>query len=137
QMGGGPLAEGGEAVGGGGVRPAALVGQPARGREVVERHDRVDPGLEERLALPGVVVERRRAVLAVLRLDAAPLDREAVVGEPEVSDDRHVLPPAVPAVAGVAARLAAPGAGRVLPAPPVVVPAATLDLVGRGGGPPP
>ena len=61
--------------------PAALVGQPQRRREVVERDDRVDARLQQRLALAGVVVEGGRGELAVLGLDAAPLQREAVVGE--------------------------------------------------------
>ena len=76
-----PLAVAGEPVGGRGRRPAALPGDPAGRREVVERHDRRDPAPEQVVAHPGVVVEGGDAELALGRLDAAPLQREAVVVE--------------------------------------------------------
>ena len=47
-----PLAEAGEAVGGGRVGPSRPGGQPARRREVVEGDHRVDAGLEAGLAQP-------------------------------------------------------------------------------------
>jgi hypothetical protein len=133
QVPGGPLAEVGEASGGGRSRPATLVGQPARRREVVEGHHRLDARLPQRFALAEVVVEGGHGVLAVFGLDPAPLDGEPVVGEAQLGQQGHVLAPAVPAVAGVPARLLATRAGGVLPAPPVVVPVPTFDLVGGGG----
>ena len=51
EVGRGPLAERGEAVGRLGLLPAAPVGQPPRGREVVEGDDRVDAHVEQGLAL--------------------------------------------------------------------------------------
>src|SRR5947208_1184016 len=76
------------------------------------------------------------AELRVVGLDAAPLERETVGVEAQVGEQTDILGPAVPVVAGVAARLLA-GRGRImLPHPPVVVPVAALDLVGGGGGAP-
>ena len=131
-----PVTELAEEVGGVGLGPSALVRQPSRGREVVEGDDRLDAVLEQRLAEPYVVVERRGRPLALLRLDAAPLDRESIGGESELGGDRHVVAPAVPRVAGVTARLDARAVGSVLPLPPVVVPVAALDLVGCRRRPP-
>ena len=74
--------------------------------------------------------------LALLGLDAAPLDREPVVVEPEGGQQGEVGRVAVVLVAGVAAGLDAARAGRLLPGPPVVVDVAALDLVGGGGGAP-
>jgi hypothetical protein len=82
------------------------------------------------------VVERRDAELAVGRFDAAPLDREPIVGQSQRRRDADVLVEAVVAVAGVAARLLARAVRLVLPLPPVVVDVAALDLVGGGGGTP-
>ena len=101
-----------------------------------KRHDRVDAGVEQRLPEGEVVVDGGRGPLPRLGLDAAPLDREPVVVETELAHDGHVLGPAVPRVAGVAARRRHRGTGRVLERPPVVVPVAALDLVGCGGSPP-
>src|SRR3954470_15613119 len=102
----------------------------------MERDHRLQAEREERLTDAPVVIEGGSGELARLGLDAAPLDRESVRTEAELTAQRHVLGPAVPGVAGVAARFAAPRCRGVLPLPPVVVPVATLDLMGRGGGPP-
>src|SRR5690606_31579725 len=74
--------------------------------------------------------------LALLGLDAAPLDREPVGADAEVGDERDVLLPAVPRVARVAGGLGRRRVGVVLPGPPVVVPVAALDLVRGGRGAP-
>ena len=81
EPGGRLLAVGGEALGHVVALPAALVGEPERRGEVVERDDRRDARLAQPLAHAGVVVERHGGELAVGRLDAAPLEAEAVVGE--------------------------------------------------------
>src|SRR5205085_7755577 len=110
---------------------------PPGRREVMERDDRIDTSGEQRLAQRAVARDRGGRPLPFLGLDAAPLDRESVVVEPEVTTQRDVVRPAVPGVAAVTARFLATRPGRVLPLPPVVVPVATLDLVrGRGGAPP-
>jgi hypothetical protein len=136
QLTGQPPAEGGEQVGRGRVLPSAPGGHPPRRREVVERQHRRDAAGPQGEALPAVVVDGRGRPLARLGLDAAPLGREAVRAQPEVGDEGEVLVRAVPRVAGVARRLGAGGALGVLPGPPVVVPVAALDLVGRGRGAP-
>src|SRR5207247_3158407 len=136
QVGRGARREAGEAVGGLRVGPAAAGGEPAGRREVVEGDDRLEAVLAAGRAHAPVVVERRAGELPVLGLDAAPLEREAVGVETQPGEEPDVLGPAVPVVAGVAARLLA-GRGRVvLPHPPVVVPVAALDLMGGGGGAP-
>ena len=83
-----------------------------------------------------VVIESRMRPLPFCRLDTAPFHRESVGGEPEVRDEVEVFGPTVPAVAGIAARLDATRAGRVLEVPPVVVHVAALDLVSGCRGPP-
>ena len=57
-MGGGPFAEPTEAVHDRGVVPAAVRRGPARGREVMERHDRDEVVVTARRDHPPVVVER-------------------------------------------------------------------------------
>jgi hypothetical protein len=116
--------------------PAAPGRQPARGGEVVEGDDGVDAPLPQPGALAPVVLEGGPGELALGRLDPAPLDREAVVVQAQVGHQVGVLLPAVPRVAGVARRLGAARARRVLELPPVVVGVAALDLVGRRGRPP-
>ena len=99
-----------------------------------------DDGLHALLVALGehapVVVERGDGELAVLGLDARPLDREAVRAEAEIAHERDVVGVAVVAVGAVARRLDARRVGLVLERPPVVVPVAALDLVrGRGHAP--
>ena len=85
---------------------------------------------------PAVVVEGHPRELPLLRLDPAPLEREAVGAEAEAGDQGDVLGIAVERVAGVAADVHAARRRVVLHGPPVVVDVAPLDLVGGGGGPP-
>ena len=136
QFAGGTLAEGGEAIGRPRFGPAARRRDPARRREVVERDDGIEAGGEQRLALAAVVVDGGGRPLALLGLDAAPLEGEPVVGQSEIGAEGDVLGPPVPRVAGVARRLDGARALGVLPRPPVVVPVAALDLVGGGRRPP-
>ena len=77
-----------------------------------------------------------QAKQAGFRLDARPLDREAVRRESQLLDQRDVVGVPVVAVAAVARHVDARRVGRVLPRPPVVVPVAAFDLVrGRGDAP--
>ena len=130
------LDEAGEALGGVGRLPPAAGGEPQRGREVVERDDGEDPVAVTGRAQPPVVLERRDGELAFGRLDAAPLEREAVRPEAHVGHELDVLAPAVERVARVATRLERARRRVVLPGPPVVVDVAALDLMGRRGDAP-
>jgi hypothetical protein len=103
---------------------------------MVEGDHRQDAVLVAGGSHPAVVIERHQRELAVLRLDAAPLEREAVRGEPQPGDQSDVFGVAVEGVAGVAAHVGTAGGGVVLHRPPVVVDVATLDLMGGGGCPP-
>src|SRR5207302_11112028 len=105
-------------------------------REVMEGDHRHQAVLVTAGTDPPIVVEGGEGPLAPLGLDTAPLQREAVGVEAEAGQHGDVLGIAVVLVAGVTARLDAAGAGLVLPDPPVVVPVATLDLVGGRGGSP-
>ena len=116
--------------------PAADRRDPARVREVVERHDRLHALFVAFGEHPPVVVERGDRELAVLGLDPRPLDREAVGAEAVIAHERDVVGVAVVAVGAVARRLDARGVGPVLERPPVVVPVAAFDLMrGRGHAP--
>src|SRR5207249_2113283 len=116
--------------------PATIGRGPAGCREVVERDDGPDPLFVAGGAHTPVVLEGHARPLALFRLDAAPLEREAVAAEAEVGQHPDVVGVAVPVVARVAARLDARRAGVVLPLPPVVVPVGPVDLVCRRGGAP-
>src|SRR5690349_14553064 len=99
----------------------------------MERDDRREPAREGRVAHAAVVVERRLRELAVLGLDPAPLEREAIGVEAEAREPIQIVGVAMVVIAGVAARLAAGRALGVLPRPPVVVPVAAFDLMSGGG----
>src|SRR4029078_2838086 len=88
-------------------RPPAPRRHPPRRREVMERDHRIDTRGEQRLAQGAVTRDRCGGPLPFLRFDAAPLDREAVVVEPELTTQRDVVRPAVPRVAAVTARFLA------------------------------
>src|SRR5680860_345305 len=83
-----------------------------------------------------VVLELRLGELALLRLDAGPLDREPIGIEPQLGEQRYVLWIAMIVVTGIAGGLPARRAGSMLPGPPVGVGVSSLDLVGRGRGAP-
>ena len=123
--------EAGEAVDDRGVGPTAVGGGPTRRGEVVQCDDRKQLAFVARVEDAGVVVEAGVGELALVGLDARPLDREAVRAEPEVAQDVEVLGVAVELVDRVARRLLARRPRRVLPRPPVVVPVVALDLVRR------
>ena len=135
------LAEAGEPLGGDRIGPAAGVAGDARatggGPAWREKWWNVTTGSRPALAArgdhPAVVVERGGRELALLGFDARPLEREPVRAEAEPGQQVEVGRVAPEVVAGVARHLVARGARRVLPRPPVVVPVAALDLMGRGG----
>ena len=114
-------------------RDAAAVRHPERQGEVQERHRGRDPRLAQLPHEVAVAGPRLLVPGALLRLEAAPLDREAVGVGADRLHERHVLRHAVPVVGGDGARLAALDRPRLrLEAGPVVGVAA-LDLVGRRG----
>ena len=131
------LAEAREPIGGLGVRPTAARRRPARRREVMEGDDRRDAARAARAAHAEVMIERRGRELAVLGLDPAPLEREAVRPVAVTRREREVLVEPLVMEAGVAAHGAVGDHARLmLESPPVVVRVAAFDLVGRGGGAP-
>ena len=99
------LAEAGEALGRAHLLPATVRRDPARRGEVVKREHRRQAVVVARVQHPPVVIERRPRELALLGLDARPLEREAIRAEPERRNECDVGRVAVVVVAGVARRL--------------------------------
>src|SRR5207249_11253922 len=102
--------------------PAAGPRDPERGREVMEGDSGRHAVAAHRVADGAVVVELALVEPPFLRLDAAPFDREAVGGVPELGGEPEVVvePPVV--VARDARDVAvADVAGLLLPGPPLVV----------------
>ena len=86
---------------------------------------------------PPVVVHLRHVPPALLRLDAAPLDGEAVGVVAQLLGQGEVLLEAVVVVAGDAGDAAVVDVAALLfPGPPVVLGAVALHLVGGGGAAP-
>ena len=126
------LAVAGEQVACRRVLPPARRRQPARQREVVEGDHRCQMALVARRQHPPVVVELRAGKETLLRLDARPLDREAVRVEAEPREELDVVGVAVVMIAGVARRLGEQRRLDVLEKPVVVVDVVSFDLVRRG-----
>src|SRR5690606_300106 len=111
-------------------------GEPAREREVQQRDDGRDAGLEARVDHAPVVRELGPRDLALRGIDGGPRDGEPVGVEAGVRQEADVLGVAVVAVDGVAGALRAQRARDVLLGPPVAVDVAALDLVRGGRGAP-
>ena len=114
--------------------PSPLLRHPLGQGVMDQRHDGLDATLVQRHEDVAVVVEGLSAPAALLRLDAAPLDGEAVRVVADGAGEIEVGAVAVPVVACVAARDG--DAARLLPRPPVVVVVPALNLVGGGRGAP-
>ncbi len=112
--------------------PAALIGEPPRGREVVEGHDRVDAACAQVYAQPAVMRECSQGDLAVSWLNPTPLDGEPVVVQTQSRDQVDVLFPAFPRITCVPGGFRTYGACGMLESPPIVVDVPALDLVCRG-----
>ena len=114
--------------------PAALADEPRRGGEVVEGDD----GLYAICLAAGddlaVMLDLRLVKLALLRLDAGPLNGEAVGVEPRPGQQYNVLLIAVIVVASQPAGLGKAGVGQQLLGPVVAVDIVALHLMGRRGG---
>ena len=116
------------------ARPAATVREPRRIREVMQRDDRFDASAQQRIDDRDVVIQRGLVPLALSRLDAAPLDREAVgvvaqrLGEVEVALVEFVMTARLARLVRQAAAL--------LEFPPVVPAVAAFHLVAGGRGAP-
>ena len=126
----------GEQLGRGLIEPRAARGEPVRRREVVERHDRRETAGEASVDERFVVRERLFRELALDRLDARPLDREAVGVEVHAGDEVEVGLPQLPAVRGLARTLLEDGRRHVLEEPGVAVDVVALVLVTGGGDSP-
>src|SRR5580704_17365131 len=131
-MGRGPSDETAEDIGSVFGLPSSPVGEPGRGRKMVERHDWGNAPLAAGRADAAVVVERSEGEFPFGWLDAAPLERESIGLKAHGSHELNILGPAVQGITGVATRLGASRVGVVLPGPPVVVDVAALDLMGSG-----
>src|SRR5262245_34312832 len=118
-----------EAVDDGAVGPPTVGRDPPRRREVVERHYGEQLPVATGSDHACVVVERGVRELAVLGLDARPLEREAVRAKAQLAQELEVAGIPEPVIARVARGLLALRLRRVLPRPPVVVPVAPFDLV--------
>ena len=90
-----PGDETGEDIGSVRSLPPTPVGQPGRGREVMERHDRGDAALAAGCTDAAVVVERSDGELALGGLDAAPLEGEPVRLETHVRHELDIFGPSV------------------------------------------
>ena len=78
-----------------------------------------------------VVLELGCLDLSFLRLDAAPLDRQAVGAVPEQLEQPKVVGEAMVVIAGNPRRLDGVGLRRVLVRPPIVVQVVAFDLMRR------
>ncbi len=79
---------------------------------------------------PPVMLQDCPGELAFLRLDACPLDREAVGVEAQLGQERNVIHVAVVVIAGIAGRLGKDRPGQVFEQPDVTVDVIALDLMG-------
>ena len=113
--------------------PAALGNQPFGAGEMQHRHN----GFHTvRLAAGNdlaVMLDLGRVKLALLRLDARPLDGEAVGVQARIGQQFNVLLIFIIMVAGNAARLGKAGVGQLLLRPVVGMNIVTLDLMGGSG----
>ena len=113
--------------------PAALDNQPFGAGEMQQRHN----GFHTvRLAAGNdlaVMLDLGRVKLALLRLDARPLDGEAVGVQPGICQQANIFLIPIIMVAGNAARLGKAGVGQLLLRPVVGMDIVTLDLMGGSG----
>ena len=113
--------------------PAALGNQPFGASEVQQRNNGFNA---VRLAAGNdlaVMLDFSRVELALLRLDARPLDGKAVGVQPCICQQFNVLLILIIMVAGNAARLGKAGVGQLLLRPVVGMDIVTLDLMGGSG----
>ena len=103
---------------------------------MVERDHRRDAVLVACRQHAPVMIELCQGELSLFRLDARPLQGEAVEGEAQISEQGDVLAVAVIVIAGVARRLDVRAARHVLHDPVVIVDVAAFHLVRGGGGAP-
>eukprot|EP00962_Isochrysis_galbana_P046846 scaffold18967_cov101-Isochrysis_galbana.AAC.1 len=120
--------------------PPALFVPPLWLGEVVKRDHRLDARLAQQHAPRPVALDGSLVKLALARLDAAPLDGEAVAFQAQVAHVLHVLLEPAPhlarhagALAAVHGRLAVSPRLPLLPSVPGAVGQAALHLVGGGG----
>ncbi len=127
----GALAVAGKAVGRLLVQPAAGAHQPARRREMVKRHHRPQPVLVAGRQHPPVVFELGIRKLALLRLDARPLDRKAVGVKPQLRQQRDIRRVPVIVVARIPRRLDINRPRQMLQHPRLAVDIVPFHLVRR------
>ena len=103
---------------------------------MVKRDHRGNPLLLARRQHAPVMVELGQGEFALFRLDARPLQGEAIEGEAQLGQQSDVFAVAVIVVAGIARWLAVRGARHVLKHPIIVVDIAPFHLVRGSGGTP-
>ena len=113
--------------------PAEVVGEPPGQGEVVQAHPEVEAGVATGGEDLAVVLDGSRVVLALPGLEAGPLQRQAVLGEPERPEQREVLPVAAGEAVAVAGGR---GPTEPLPARPVAGGCSSLGLGARRTGAP-
>ena len=117
-----------------GAEEGALLLQPERIAEVVQGEKGPDAPLLHGRDLFTVVVQSLLGEYPLLRLDAAPLQAEAVALKAHVRHQVQVLPPANIVLRGYRGVAVVLDVAPAVPVVPVVVLIAALDLGGGGGG---
>ena len=96
----------------------------------MQRHNRCDVVFVTCFQNFSVVIDLGLRKLSVFRLDATPLNAEAIVVETQFGEHRNVLWIQVVVIAGVSAWLFHTRTNAVLPIPPIVIPVVAFHLVG-------
>jgi hypothetical protein len=97
---------------------------------VVQGDHGLDAGVPQSLELSAIVVTRGLVEVASAWLDSRPLDRHAVGVEAHISEQTHVLHPAIPRIARVSGPIRQQTG--LFRSPPIAVHVVAFDLVGGG-----
>ena len=99
----------------------------------MQRHYRRDVVCPAGINYRAIMIEFGLRKFAIFRLDAAPFDTESIVIETQFCKHLDVLRKQVVVIARVATGFLTHRVWSMFPIPPVVVPVATFNLVGRSG----
>ena len=115
------------------ILPAAFGGKPSRRGHVVEHDKRFDTEFLAGRQYAAVVVHFRCGKFPLLRLNARPLQGEAIAIEPELRHEADVILKAVILIASVPGRFLVNGGLDVLGQPRVAADVIAFDLMPTGG----